>query len=130
MGKPIRPVRISTLDEKTADIRAVIDSGSFYTIVRQDRLPATRSVFLQTSPLELRAAQGGKLRVTGEIPLVIVLEGKQIRDSALVSPDLVQDMLIGAGTMQKWHIAILNNNGETTVRVGLDMRDPDITEVD
>lgn len=58
------------------------------------------------------------------------IEGRIIEDEALISPDLGQDLLIGAKTMQAWDISILNNNGKTTVRIGRDTRDPDITEVD
>ncbi|MBI2060940.1 MAG: hypothetical protein HYT87_14325 [Nitrospirae bacterium] len=130
MSKPIREVTIQTLDEKVARLRAVVDSGSFYSIIREDRIPPTQTIARQTMPTQLRVAQGGQIRVVGEVPLFITLEGRMIRDSALVTPDLVQDMLVGAKTMQAWDISVLNDNGETTVRVGLDMRDPDITEVD
>ena len=53
-----------------------------------------------------------------------------ISDIALVSPDLSQEMIVGAGTMQKWDISIINRNGHTEVTVGRDMHDPDIIEVD
>lgn len=76
------------------------------------------------------AAEGGKLRIVGVTFLVMKLEGRIIEDEALISPDLAQDLLIGAKTMQAWDIRILNNNGSTTVRIGRDTRDPEITEVD
>jgi len=53
-----------------------------------------------------------------------------IESQALVSPDLSQEMIIGAGTMQEWDITIRNQNGHTEVVVGKDLRDPDVQEVD
>ncbi|MBI2059133.1 MAG: hypothetical protein HYT87_05115 [Nitrospirae bacterium] len=67
---------------------------------------------------------------TAGVTLVMTIGEKMIQDDALVSPDLGQDMLVGAGTMQKWDIIIRNRNGKTKVIVGRDMRDPEITEVD
>ena len=58
------------------------------------------------------------------------IQGKQIDDLVLVSPDLSQEMLVGAGTMQKWDISILDRDGHTELSVGRDMRDPEIREVD
>ncbi|MBI2058387.1 MAG: hypothetical protein HYT87_01315 [Nitrospirae bacterium] len=130
MSKPIRDVQVTTLDDKTRQVKAVIDTGSFYTIIREDRLPSTTTLARRAVPRELRAAQGGKLRVTGDVSIVMLVEGKMIDDVAMVSPELAQEMLIGAGTMQKWDISVLHENGHTSVRVGRDMRDPEITEVD
>ena len=45
---------------------------------------------------------------------------RMIQDEALVSPNLAQEMLIGAGTMQKWDITIRTQNRHTTVEVGRD----------
>lgn len=131
MSKPVREVTVSTMDERSASVKAVFDTGSFNTIVREDRLPAGATIERRLTPLEFRtAAQGGKLRVTGVVVLTISIEDKMIQDDALVSPDLAQDMLIGAKTMQAWDITVQNQNGQTKIIVGHDMRDPDIIEVD
>ena len=131
MSKPIRNITITTLDEKSREVSAVFDTGSFYTIIREDRLPIGAVMEQQTKPLEFgTASQGGKLRVKGGIIFVMTIGEKMIKDDALVSPDLARDMLIGAKTMQAWDISILNKSGKTEIIVGHDMRDPDITEVD
>lgn len=130
MSKPIREIGISTLDEKERKVSAVFDTGSFYTILREDKVPSGAMVLRRVKPLEFRGASvGSKLTVTGSIELIFTIEGKMIEDSALISPDLAQDMLVGAKTMQAWDITIKNSNGHTTVIVGRDMRDPEITEV-
>lgn len=140
MSKPILDIEVSTPDEKTASVRAVFDSGSFYTIVREDKVPSPAAVIVRRTPRQLRigtvrpvvpaAAMGSQLRATGDVSLVLTIGDRQIDDIALVSPDLAQEMIVGAGTMQKWDISIINRNGHTEVSVGRDMRDPDIIEVD
>lgn len=131
MSKPILDIEIKTLDDKAATVKAVFDSGSFYTILREDRVPSSASIVRGKSPRMLRAAaKGSQLAAIGEVSLVLTIGNRQIDDVALVSPDLSQEMIVGAGTMQKWDISIVNRNGHTEVTVGRDMHDPDITEVD
>ena len=131
MSKPILDVEIHTPDDAVALVKAVFDTGSFYTIVREDRVPSSASIVRRKSPWTLRAAaRGSQLTAVGEVSLVLSIGDRQIHDIALVSPDLSQEMLVGAGTMQKWDISIVNRNGHTDVSVGRDMHDPDITEVD
>ncbi len=131
MSKPVKEVTITTLEDKTAQVLAVFDSGSFFSIIREDKIPSGATVVWRVTPKEFKtAAEGGKLVVTGELPLVITVGEKMIEDSILVSPHLGQDMLVGAGTMQKWDISIINTNGKTDVVIRHDLRDPLITEVD
>ena len=131
MSKPILDVEIQTPDDKAATVKAVIDSGSFYTIVREDKVPSAASIVWRKTPRVLRAAVKGSQPVAiGDVSLVLTVSGRQIDDVALVCRDMAQDMIIGAGTMQKWDISILNRNGHTEVSVGRDMHDADLTEVD
>ena len=131
MSKPILEIQITTPDEKSGKVKAVFDSGSFYTFLREDKVPVGASVLKRKQPRTFRAAAKGTFfRATGELPLVLTIGNREVDDVALVSSDLSQEMLVGAGTMQKWDISIVNRQGKTTVNVGRDMRDPDITEID
>lgn len=131
MSKPILEILITTPDEKSGSVKAVFDSGSFYTILREDKVPAGASVLWRKQPRTFRtAAKGASFSATGELPLVLTIGDREVDDVALVSADLSQEMLVGAGTMQKWDISIINRNGHTEVAVGRDMRDPDVVEVD
>ena len=131
MSKPILKVTITNTGGRSASIPAVFDTGSFYTLIRQDRLPAGTSLLRYRVPEILRAAaKGSRLRVIGETGLIITIGRKKIRDTALVTPDLAREMILGAGTMQKWDISVHNRNGKTRIAVGRDMSDPEITEVD
>src|SRR5688572_8424486 len=131
MTKPIQEIKITTPDEKSAIVKAVFDSGSFYTILREDKVPAGARVLERKHARTFRtAAKEGSLSATGELPLVLTIGDREVDDLALISSELSQEMLIGAGTMQKWDISIVNRDGRTEVSVGRDMRDPDVIEVD
>lgn len=131
VSKPIVEVDIETLDDHKGRVRAVFDTGAHPTIIREDRLPQGAAVVRRPSRQRLRtAAQGGTLDIVGGTILILTVGGRMIQDEALVSPNLSQEMLIGAGTMQKWDITIRNQNGPTRVEVGRDLRDPDVQEVD
>jgi hypothetical protein len=131
VAKPILEIKITTADGKSESVKAVFDSGSFYTILREDKVPAGASVIRRAQPRVFRmAAKGSSFFATGELPLVLAIGDRQVDDVALVSSDLHQEMLIGAGTMQKWDISIVTRGGRTEVAVGRDMRDPDIVAVD
>lgn len=131
MAKPALQIEITTAEEKSGSVKAIFDTGSFYTILREDKVPVGAKVLERKQPHVFRtAARGHRFSAAGEIPLVLMIGDKAIHDVALVSSDLSQEMLVGAGTMQKWDISIITRNGHTEVSVGRDMRDPDITEVD
>lgn len=131
MSKPVRKVRLITAGEKRVATEALIDSGSFRTLIRADILPKGTPIMPFAGPKQFRTAgRGGRIRVQGITYLVIFLEGKMIDAHALVSKDLHREMLIGADAMQMWDIDSRNRNGSTRVVVGRDMRDPEITEVD
>ena len=131
MGKPILDITITTPEEASATVKAVFDSGSFYSILREDKVPPGAFVLKRKVPRTFRTApSGGQLLATGELPVVLRIGDRRVDDVVLVSPDLAQEMLVGAGTMQKWDIGIVSRDGRTEVVVGRDMRDTDIIEVD
>ena len=130
MSKPTRDVEIETADGKKAGVHAVLDTGSFYTIVREDCLPKGALVSkFKKKEIFGTARRGGKLSSIGFIPIKICLEGHWISGEARVAPELGSEMLIGAGLMQMWDISIKNKNGHTRIIVGRDMQDPDIQTV-
>jgi hypothetical protein len=131
MGKPVVQVAIETFDGRKGRVRALFDTGAHRTLIREDCLPEGCVVERRPTPERLRtAAQGGTLDVVGGIILLIGIGDRLIQTDALVSPNLAQQMLIGAATMQAWDITVRNENGTTRVEVGHDLRDPDIQEVD
>jgi hypothetical protein len=116
MSKPIREIRLTTADGRSGTVKAVSDSGSFYTILREDKVPPGAAVIRREEPRVLRAAaRAASLSATAELPLVLSIGDREVADVALITPDLSQEMLVGAGTLQKWDISIVNEDGCTEV---------------
>ncbi len=131
MTKPVREIDITTIGGKKGHVEALIDTGSFYTLIREDCLPKGASPEAMEKPEILGTAQKkGKVRTVGGIIMVMIVEGHPIRDEVYISPDLKREFIIGAKTMQAWDITIKNKNGHTTVHVGRDMNDPDTQSVE
>ena len=130
MTKPIIDVELESMDGYKGAARAVFDSGSHSTLIREDCLPKGTVMGRRKKRLVFKtAAKGGTLEIVGGVVLIITIGDRMIRDEALVSPDLSQEMIIGAGTMQKWDITLRNTNGRTQVEIPKDLNDPDIQEV-
>ena len=131
MSKPIRDVDIVTANGKKSSVSAVLDTGSFYTIIREDCLPrgAVTEKLKVKVKVETAKRRGGKLVATAVVYLKMRVEGHWISDEAKVAADLGSEMLIGAKTMQAWDISVKNKNGHTQIHVGHDMNDPDIQTV-
>ena len=131
MSKPVRDIDIRTKDGKRGEVQALIDSGSFYTIIRQDCLPkGTAVVKYKTTEKLGMAGKTGQIRVVAETGIIMRLEGHPIQDTVFISPDLKREFIIGAKTMQAWDITIKNKNGHTAIHVGHDMNDPDVQAVE
>lgn len=131
MSEPVLDVVLTIPEGAQSKAKAVVDSGSFFTIVRQDVLPPGTTVarYAQTKILQT-AKRGSQMQMIGETTLVIGIAGKEIVTHSAVCADLNRDMIIGAETMQSWDISIVNRNGSTEVLVGRDLHDPEITEID
>ncbi len=130
MSKPVQKVVVTTFEGRKTDAEAVFDSGSFYTLVREDCLPEGSLIIRPGQSRYLGTEkEGSKISITGSVHLEIEIRGRQIEGEAYVSPDLSAQLLIGAGLMQMWDITIKNSNGSTTVEIGRDRNDPHIQTV-
>lgn len=131
MSKPVRDVDIVTANGKKSLVSAVLDTGSFYSIIREDCLPhgAVGEKLKVKEKFGTAKRRGGKLVVTAVVNLKMRVEGHWISDEVKVAADLVSEMLIGAKTMQSWDITIKNRNGSSTIHIGHDLNDPDIQTV-
>lgn len=124
-------VTLKTTDDQVVQTTALFDTGSFYTIIREDILPSGTPVLrYREDKVFGTAGKEGQVRIQSVTELIVSIGNKMISTRAYISPDLRREFLIGAETMQAWDISVHTTNGKTEVRVGHDMRDPEITEVD
>ena len=126
--KPVFPITITSLNKTSQNVNAVFDTGSYYTIIRADKLPLDTMILPQESSFRT-TNKNARLSIIGKTFLVLQIGNKMIEAGVLVSPELGNDMLIGAQTMQSWDISILNKSGKTIIKVEHDMRAPEINEV-
>ncbi|MBI2968048.1 MAG: hypothetical protein HYY40_09570 [Bacteroidetes bacterium] len=129
MSKPVFNIKITSPDAMTAEVPALFDSGAYYTLIREDKLPSKNFLIYKVPEILDTATKGGALKVIGSLEIIIEHLDKKIKTLALVSPDMTREMIVGAITMQEWDIVIKNKNGSAKVNIGRDMRDPEITEV-
>lgn len=131
MSKPVLDISFRTPDGRMIGVKALVDCGSFYTIVREDILPAGAASFRYEEPKSLgTAGKTGAIHAVARTILEVTLCGKTIRIPAFISPDLRREMPIGAEATQAWGISVRNANGRAAVTVGRDMNGPGITEAD
>jgi hypothetical protein len=130
MSKPHLDVILTTADGKTSTANAVFDTGSYYSLLRGDKVPPGAIVTKQIPPQTFgTAAKGGQFSTTGVLPVILGIGDSEIDDVVLVAPELSVELIVGAGTMQKWDISVVTRNGRTEVLVGRDRRDPALTAV-
>lgn len=72
MGKPVREVTLTTPEEKTTRANALFDSGSFYTILKENLLPPETHIVEYKTPREFKTAgQERKVRIRGFTELLL-----------------------------------------------------------
>ena len=82
MSKPIRTIKVKTMDGKKTVVEALINTGSFYTIIRQDRVPSGAKVISYSKPEKLGTAKkSGQVRVVASAEMIIEIEGRPIKDA-------------------------------------------------
>ncbi|GAB0498807.1 hypothetical protein MMPV_010160 [Pyropia vietnamensis] len=111
------------LGEAPTPSKAVVDSGAGPSVVRADVLPPGWEEYVNLGPRRTRVcdASGQLLRVRGEIPLTIYVDGYPMRHEFLVVRGLSVPLILG-WDFQRAHVetifpkteTILWDNGSTT----------------
>lgn len=130
MSKPVRQSVITTMEGLKGEVSALFDTGSFLSLIREDKLPEGTLVLRLKEPKMFGTADtGGQFTATSAVELEVHVENHDIFVPAFVAPNLSAEMIIGAGVMQMWDITIKNDNGQTTIHIGRDVNDPDTQSV-
>ena len=98
--------------EKT--LSALFDSGASYSCINPHHVEDDFSPLIELpEPYELETAQESNfMKVTHVVRLEFMLNDLRMSDEFLVLPNLSEDVLIGAYTMQKWKIKLDFENDE------------------
>ncbi len=89
------------------DLEALFDSGSTYSCVSPEVAAALAVVTPMRQPLDVETASKGVLmRIQEKAILEFMLNGLRLSDEFMIVPNLSEEAIIGATTMQKWKIKL------------------------
>jgi len=91
----------------TAELTALFDSGATYSCIRPDLVPGLEEARPLPKPLNVEtASEGNFIRIDSRATLDFYLNDLRLTDEFMVVPDLSEEVIIGATTMQKWKIKL------------------------
>ena len=90
-----------------AELTALFDSGATYSCIRPDLVPALEEARPLPRVMNVETASTGHyLRIEQVVRLEFYLNDLRLTDEFLVVPNLSEEVIIGATTMQKWKIKL------------------------
>ncbi|MGH7774701.1 MAG: retropepsin-like aspartic protease [Candidatus Binatia bacterium] len=115
MGLIIKRLRVAG-DKGERRLHILFDTGASASFVRRDVVERIATAVKLPSPETYTLGDGiGKLRVNETVVLHLSIEGIRISDNFIVAPQLSDDVIIGANTMQKWRIKLDLENEKVIV---------------
>src|SRR5215211_1015872 len=90
-----------------AELESLFDGGSTYSCIRPDVAEALGVTQPLSRPREVKtASKGSFIRIEKVLPLDFYINNLLLDDNFLVVPNLAEQAIIGAATMQKWKIKL------------------------
>ncbi|MBI2891823.1 MAG: retroviral-like aspartic protease [Nitrospirae bacterium] len=106
-----------------AESPALFDSGASYSCISPDLASQLGTLEPLRRPLSLGTAKNGDtLTATHRVTLDFYLQGFHFSDEFLLIPDLSEQVIIGAATLQKWRFKLDFENDEVII-------DPRVTKL-
>ena len=122
MGLIIKEVEIAG-DKGTKKVRALFDSGASLSLIRQTVVQDVATEVKMPRQVAFQLGDGESQLTTQKwVPLLITVKGLGISDNVVVVGKLAEDLIIGAGTLQKWRIKLDLENDDVLI-------DPHVTEL-
>jgi hypothetical protein len=122
MGLIVKDVEIAG-DKGTKKLKALFDSGASLSLVRRSVVQGVATEVKMPRQVSFRLGDGeGQLTTQRWVPLVINVKGVEISDNVAVVEKLAEDLIVGAGTLQKWRIKLDLENDDVLI-------DPRVTEL-
>src|SRR5574339_392703 len=86
---------------------ALFDSGATYSCINEDRAEELEILIPLHTPMRLAtASEHVFMEITQRVTLDFYKDEIRLSDEFLVVPNLSEDVVIGATTMQKWRIKL------------------------
>ncbi len=89
------------------NLYALFDSGATYSCINEDRAEELENFAPLHTPLRLAtASEHVFMEIVNRVTLDFYKDDIRLSDEFLVVPNLSEDVVIGAATMQKWRIKL------------------------
>jgi len=89
------------------EINPLFDSGTTYSIIKKDIAQKIALIDKLPDPIRFNAVnQKAGLIISEAIRADFYLDGTRFSDEFLVADDITEDVIIGAGTMQRWRFKL------------------------
>jgi hypothetical protein len=99
-----------------AEIETLFDSGSSYSCIKPELANQLGVVVPLPRPFTVEtAAKGQTLDVSNSVDLLFRVKGLDLNEQFMVIPNLSEDAIIGAKTMQAWRIKLDFENDDVIV---------------
>jgi len=104
------------------ELDGLFDSSSTYSCLEKGLAQRLEILTPLSTPFTLGTAKKGEeVEVKEHVALVFYLNGYRFSDEFMVIPDLSEEVIIGASTMQKWRFKLDFENEEVII-------DPRVTQ--
>lgn len=99
-----------------AEVDVLFDSGSSYSCITPELANRLGTVVSLPRPFQVEtASKGQRLEVSNSIDLLFRVKGLDLNDQFMVIPNLSEDAIIGAKTMQAWRLKLDLENDDVIV---------------
>ncbi len=94
-----------SLNEK--ELLALFDSGASYSCIRPEFARKLEQVLSIRHPFRVETAKAGEvIEVKERVSLDFYMDDYRFSDEFMLIPDLSEEVIIGASTMQKWRFKL------------------------
>jgi len=98
------------------ELESLFDSGFTYSCIEKGVAQKLEMLTPLPTPFTLGTAKKGEeVEVKAHVALVFYLNGYRFSDEFMVIPDLAEEVIIGASTMQKWRFKLDFENEEVII---------------
>ena len=105
MGRVYRPLKLIGV-KGSAEVKALFDTGASRTFINEEIAEKIGYLRFPTAKEVLTAAKAKRLKVTGILDFDTEIEGCKVTAPAYVSPELVEETVIGVDLMEAHNIKI------------------------
>lgn len=102
---------------------ALFDSGATYSCLKKEIAEKLEIVLPLPEPLQLKTArEGEEIEAKERVSLDFHLNGYRFSDEFIIIPELSEKVIIGALTLEKWHMKLDFKNRKVII-------DPEVTKL-